>query len=396
MDGPARPCGVGPEVTPSAVCEALRRHVDGCRQRFGLDPAQERTLHHLLACGTGELGVHDCVCNACGWSGVAGNSCRDRHCPRCQGAATDTWLAGRMERMLAVPHFQVVFTLPAELRPVARANPALVYGLLFSAGVGVLQDLARQRMGARLGITAVLHTWTSALHLHPHVHCLVTAGGLSLDEQRWVPTREGYLFPQRVLGRMFRGRFLQVLIDAMKAGLLVVPGDPVTGQKHLRSTLRALSKRHARWVVHVEPPHGRPTEHVAKYLARYVKRVAISDARIVEVDDHTVTFRTKTGPVTVEGAEFVRRFILHVLPQGFRKVRHAGLYAPGRTRERLERARALAPVETPAATSAPQPEAPAKEEAQRGHRCPACGEPGLLRIFRLAATRPPAVARGPP
>jgi len=171
MDGPARPCGVGLEATPSAVCEALRRHLrrdaDGCRARFGLDPAQERVLHHLLACGTGELGVHDCVCNACGWAGIAGNSCRDRHCPRCQGAATDAWLAGRLERMLAVPHFQVVFTLPAELQPVARANPTLVYGLAFSAGVGVLQELARQRMGARLGITAVLPPGLEDMDLRP-------------------------------------------------------------------------------------------------------------------------------------------------------------------------------------------------------------------------------------
>jgi len=395
VDPAARPCAVGLEATPSAVCEALRRHVDACRAAFGLDPHAERVLGHLLACGTGELGVHDCLCEACGWSGIAGNSCRDRHCPRCQGGATDAWLAGRLERMLPVPHFQVVFTLPAELRPLARSNPRVVYDLLFHSGVSILQDLARQRMGARLGITAVLHTWTSDLHLHPHLHCLVTAGGLSLDDQRWVPCREGYLFPQRILGKMFRGRFLEALIDALDAGRLVVPGDPVEGGRHLRSVLRALSKRHARWIVHVEPPRGRPAEYVAKYLARYVKRVAISDARIVQVDDDTVTFRTKTGTVTVEGAEFVRRFTLHILPERFRKVRHAGLYAPGRTKERLERARALVPAE-------PEPPRPvvgdeATEPAEpQGRPCPACGERRLRRTFRCAAPTPRPAARGPP
>ena len=391
----ARPCRAGPEASPSAVVEALRRHADGWRARFGSRPAAEQVLRHLFACGTGELGVHDCVCGACGWSGTAGNSCRDRHCPRCQGGASAAWLAARTARMLPVPHFQVVFTLPAELRPIALANRALVYDLLFKAGVGVLQDLARERMDARLGITAVLHTWTSDLTLHPHVHCLVTAGGLSLDDERWVPTREGYLFPQRILAALFRGRFLAGLIDALDAGALTPPSAPPDHTKRLRTTIRELSKRHTRWVVHVEPPHGRPVEHVVKYLARYVKRVAISDARIVEVTDTTVTFRTKTGLVTVDGAEFVRRFVLHVLPKGFRKVRHAGLYAPGNSRERQALARALLPAE--ADPPAPlDPAAPVEAAEPKAERCPACGEPGVRRIFRGFGPTPSPVARGPP
>lgn len=368
--------------------------MEGYRDRYGLAPAAERALRHLFACGTGELGVHDCVCGSCGWAGVAGNSCRDRHCPRCQGGATDAWLARREKEMLAVPHFQVVFTLPAELRPVARRNPALVYELLFQAGLSVLQDLARQKMGARLGITAVLHTWTSDLHLHPHVHCLVTAGGLSLDEQRWVPAREGFLFSQKILGRMFRGRFLHGLIEALDGGKLVAPGEPPSAERDLRATLRALSKRHARWVVHVEPPRGRPAEQVARYLARYVKRIAISDPRIVAFDDRTVTFRTKTGPATVDGPEFVRRFLLHLLPKGFRKVRHVGLYAPGRSKDRLARARELAPV--PSAVEVAEVEGLVARAKPVGESCPACGEARVQRFFRDAPKRSRASARGPP
>ena len=398
MIAPARPCRVGPDSKPSAVIEALRRHVDRFGARYGSDPARMHVLNRLFACRTAKLGAHLCVCDACGWKAPVYNSCRDRHCPQCQGHATAKWLEARTERMLAVPHFQVVFTLPAELRPIAFDNQALVYALLMRTGASVLQDLAAQRLDARLGITAVLHTWTSELTYHPHVHYLVTAGGLALDDDRWKATRDDYLFPGRIMGAMFRGRFLDGLIDGLEGGDLDIGGGEVDAVKAFRSTIRALSKRHARWVVHVEPPKGRPVEIVAKYLARYVKRVAISDGRIIEVTDTDVTFKTRRGVLTLDGTEFVRRFQFHVLPRNFRKVRHFGLYAPGNTKVRLETARRL----IPAASEEKEPEAAEEADAETADTsssstlevCPSCGAASVRRVFsdRPFFPRP----RGPP
>ncbi len=359
-----------------------------------------RVLDRLLACRTEELGGHLCVCAGCGYSAVAYNSCGDRHCPQCQGRATADWVETRRRRMLPTPHFQVVFTLPAQLRSIAMGNPRLVYNLLFQVGTSILKDLAAQRMGARLGITSVLHTWTTELSYHPHVHCLVTSGGLSLDDERWVESGKDYLFPGRVLGQMFRGRFLERLIDLFEAGDLYLPGDQVEAAKAFRTTVRSLSKRHTRWVVHVEAPRGRPVEYVTKYLARYVKRVAISDARIVEVTQTHVSFRTKDGSVvTLEGAEFVRRYLLHVLPSRLPKVRHHGLYAPGNAKLRLETARRLFPGQrdAPAEPSAEEEETdqpPADARPTALDVCPACGEAQIywIALDLLSLVQP----RGPP
>lgn len=402
MSAPARqPCRVRPEAKPSAVLEALRRHADRHRERHELDPARARVLHRLLACRTAELGTHLCVCEACGWSAPVYNPCQDRHCPQCQGRATAEWLETRQARMLPTPHFQVVFTLPAELRSIAFDNQEIVYALLFRVAASILQDLAAQRLHARLGITAVLHTWASDLSYHPHVHCLVTAGGLSLDDERWVETGHDYLFPGRILGTMFRGRFLEALIDAFERGDLHLRGDEAEAARAFRSTVRALSRRLGRWVVHVEPPNGRPTAHVAKYLARYVKRVAISDARIVSVTDTDVTFKTRSGPLTLDGAEFVHRFLLHVLPSAFRKARHYGLYGPGNANVRLEAARRLLQPDPDTCHGA---DADCDEPIEPGDEleppppslevCPACGEPRVRHVFfRQAHPRQP---RGPP
>jgi uncharacterized OB-fold protein len=385
---PARPCRVGPEAKPSAVIEALSRHVGRYLGRYEPDPARMHVLRRILACRTAKLGRHLFICKDCGWSAPFYNPCRDRHCPQCQGKATAEWLESRRERMLPTPHFQVVFTLPDELRSIAFDNQALVYALLFRAGSSVLLDLADQRLEARFGIMAVLHTWTSELGLHPHLHCLVTAGGLHHDDDRWVATAEDYLFPGRVLGAMFRGRFLEGLIDAFDRGQLVLRGEATLAAKAFRSMVRALSKRHARWVVHVEPPRGRPADHIVKYLARYVKRVAITDARILEVTDTDVTFKTRSGVLTLDGAEFVHRFLLHILPMEFRKVRYYGLYAPGNVRVRLETARRLLVARTVPADGCDSPEATTSEDADgheppSSHRehCPACGSANVHRVF---------------
>ncbi len=402
MGLPPWPCRGGPAAASSSVIDALRRHLDACVERHGLDPARLHVLRRILSCRTDAAGVHLCVCTECGWRGLAHNSCRDRHCPQCQGRETDAWLRGCLARMLPVPHFQVVFTLPAELRAIARANQKTVYGLLFTVGASVLQDLGEQRMQARLGMTGVLHTWTTELSYHPHVHFLVTAGGLAMDDTRWVPSRPDYLFPHTILGSMFRGRFLEALIDAVDCGLIELPGgDPVAAAKDFHSTVRKLSKRHARWVVHVEPPEGRRVDAALKYLARYVKRVAISDARIVAVTDDKVTFKSRSGIVHLDGAEFVRRFALHILPAGFHKVRHYGLYAPANTHTRLPRARDLCPGDG-SQVDAIEPD----DDSTTGQRCPACGAAAIFRAWLpdeaqaklLAALGSPTTtrARGPP
>mgnify|MGYP002635072209 CR=1 FL=1 len=325
--------------------------------------------------------MHRCACQACGWQAVAYNSCRDRHCPQCQGHATALWLEARQKRMLPTPHFQVVFTLPAELRAIAYDNQEQVYALMFRVASSILQDLARQRLKARLGLTAVLHTWTSELTYHPHLHFMVTSGGLHLDKARWVPTRDDYLFPGRILGLMFRGRFLEGLIAAFEQGELRLRGDEAQAASAFHATVGTLSQRHCHWIVHVEAPKGRSVDPIAKYLARYIKRVALTDGRIVAVTDTHVTVKTKRGDLELEGAEFVRRFLLHVLPSGLRKVRHYGLYAPGTANVRLEAARQLLSGATSEAADGLAEAAVSQETPRPLEVCPACGQAAVRRIF---------------
>jgi hypothetical protein len=271
-----------------------------------------------------------------------------------------------------------VFTLPAELRGLAHAHPRLVYDLLFEAGSHVLQRLAAQRLGAQVAITAVLHTWTRTMTFHPHVHFLVSAGGLSLDQSRWIPTRTDFLFPVAVMRAMFRGR----LMTTLTAHTADLP----------EARLPKRLWRAKPWVVHVTPPGDRPAAHAVRYLARYVYGVAISDHRLVAADADTVTFRTHgADTLTLPGPEFVRRYLLHVLPPRFRKVREFGLLAPGMT-ERLERARSLLPAppldDPPTTPDAPAPDLDATPPPD-GPTCPRCGLHALIR-------RPLPLARGPP
>ena len=396
----ARQCRVVPDEPPSLVLLALRRHMDAYVARYGFDPVRIGVLQKLISCRTEEMGTHQCVCDNCGWQGLAFNSCRDRHCPQCQGQATAKWLEKRTALMLPVPHFQVVFTLPAQLRPIAYDNQNLVYGLLIRTAASILQDLAAQRFDAQLGITAVLHTSASDLTYHPHAHLLVSAGGLSLDQKQWVHLSNNYLFPNLVVGAMFKGRFLEALIEALDNNELQLRGeDEVAAAKNLRSMVRKLSKRHRRWVVHIEPPNGRPVEHVTKYLARYVKRVAISDARIVDVSNSEVVFRSRKDIVHLPGVEFVRRFSLHILPKRFRKIRHYGLYAPSNVNRRLEVARSLiVPIDAQAQ------EVPIVDDTVEDPQleiCPACGQRTMRRVFSepaLDLTLPDLspLPRGPP
>jgi hypothetical protein len=323
------------------VAEVFRRHGPAYLCQHTLAPAQAKVLRALIACRTAALGGRLDVCLDCGHAHPFYNSCRDRHCPTCQSNAAKRWLERRLERVLPTHHFHVVFTLPEPLRAIALANPKIVYDLLFSAATETLQELAATRLDAQLGITAVLHTWTREMLLHPHLHCVVTGGGLARDGSRWVACRDAFLFPVKVMGALFRGKFLAGLVRAHKADALRLVGssahlaDPVAFAKMRDQLYRSP------WVVFAKRPFGGPRQVIA-YLARYTHRVAISDARVRSVTDDRVVVATRKGRVcTIHPAEFIRRFLLHVLPPEFRKIRHYGLLAPANVNTRFVTARRL-------------------------------------------------------
>ena len=302
-------------------------------------------------CRTAALGGHVEACEGCGHWRIAYNSCRNRHCPRCQGAAARTWLAAREADLLPVGYFHVVFTLPAEVADLAFQNKAVIYDLLFRAASDTMMTIAAdpKHLGARIGMTAVLHTWGSALTHHPHIHMVVPGGGISLDGARWVSARPAFLLPVRVLGTLFRRLFLSRLLALYDAGRLGFYGS-LAHLADRRTFLRYLSPvRKKRWVVYAKPPFAGP-EAVLAYLSRYTHRVAISSSRLIRFDDDGVTFRYKDyrrndaerqQVMTLTADEFIRRFLLHVLPKGFHRIRHYGLLASGTRKAHLERARHL-------------------------------------------------------
>ncbi len=328
-------------------------------------------------CRTAALGGHVEACEDCGHWRIAYNSCRNRHCPKCQGAAARTWLAEREADLLPVGYFHVVFTVPVEVAQLAFHNKALVYDLLFRAASETMLTIAAdpRHLGARIGITAVLHTWGSALTHHPHIHMIVPGGGMSHDGSRWISTRPAFLLPVRVLGKLFRRLFLTRLNALHDAGRLAFFGT-LAHLTERRAFLRHLSPvRKKRWVVYAKPPFAGP-EAVLAYLSRYTHRVAISNSRLNHFDQNGVTFRYKDyrrgGPgrqqvMTLTADEFIRRFLLHVLPKGFHRIRHYGLLASGNRRSNLAHARALLAVALPVGADAPV------EPPDTRPPCPCCG-----------------------
>ncbi len=306
-------------------------------------------LRHLGQCRTPALGGHRDVCDSCGHEKISYNSCRDRHCPKCQGTERAKWLERRLEHVLPIPYFHVVFTLPAATHALVFANKELLYAALFDASAEALQQLARdeQRLGAQVGITSVLHTWGQKLTFHPHVHCVVTGGGLSKDSTRWVAAREKYLLPVRAMSRLFRGKFLAAVQDLRRADELNLPDKlDALRDDSVWAAFRDQLYR-AEWVVYAKPPFGGPNK-VFAYLGRYTHRVAISNHRILAFADGQVTFAyrdyadgNKKKTLTVSGVEFLRRFLLHVLPHGFVRLRHYGLHAASNVGTKLVRAREI-------------------------------------------------------
>ena len=310
---------------------------------------QWRAVRAIETCRTATLGGHVDQCDSCSHQRISYNSCRNRHCPKCQTLAKAKWLQARMAELLQVPYFHIVFTVPREIASVAFQNKKLVYTILFRAASQTLLTIAAdpKHLGAKIGFLAVLHTWTQTLLHHPHIHCVVPGGGLSLDHTRWVSSRKQFFLPVRVLSQVFRGKFLFYLKQAFDQGKLKFFGDlePLTDPKAFVSFLR--KNRAIEWVVYAKPPFGGPAQ-VLDYLGRYTHRVAISNNRLLAFQDGNVTFQYKDRKngnrkksMTLDNHEFIRRFLIHILPQGFAKLRYFGFLANRHRSDRLSLCRQL-------------------------------------------------------
>jgi hypothetical protein len=367
------------------VADIFRRHGPAWRNANAgrVSLAQLKVMSAIESCRTAALGGHVERCEDCAHVRIAYNSCRNRHCPKCQAIAAKEWLADREAELLPVPYYHVVFTLPAAIGDIAYQNKAVVYDILFRAAAEALITIAAdpKHLGARIGLTAVLHTWGSALTHHPHAHIIVPGGGISPDGQRWIACRPGFFLPVRVLSRLFRRLFLEQLSAAYLAGQLQFFGsqaalaDPRTFKDHLAPL------RKTEWVVYAKRPFGGP-EAVLAYLSRYTHRVAIANSRLVAFNESGVTFKWKDyrakqqqrGKVmTLAVDEFIRRFLIHVLPSGFHRIRHYGLFANGGRAENIARARQLLHVPEPTRQPADTGCADDSEPKPSSYPCPCCG-----------------------
>jgi hypothetical protein len=317
---------------------------------------QRKVMTAIERCRTAALGGHLDVCANCGHQAPAYNSCRNRHCPKCQSLAQARWIERRRARIVPTKYFHVVFTLPGELRGLARANPKELYDLLLESAARTLLDFGRSRLHAQLGVTTVLHTWTRDLRFHPHAHCIVTAGGLD-QVGHWIPAHSRYLFPVKAMSKVFRGKLLEGLERLSERRALALVGS-CASLAHPANFRRLKDQLYRKdWVVYAKRPFGGP-EHVFQYLGRYTHRVGLSNQRLVAFDGHQVRFRTKHGnTTTVHAVEFVRRFLLHVLPTGFVKIRHYGLVAAANATTKLEMARRCL-LDESAAPQPPRPDPP--------------------------------------
>ena len=392
------------------VADVIASHGEAFLHQYGrhLRPIQKKALRDLARCRTAALGGHVERCLDCGHERIAYNSCRNRHCPKCQALARARWLEREAKYLLPVEYHHVVFTLPAELAELAALNPQAVYNLLMQSAAQTLRDVAAnpKRLGAQVGVLMVLHTWGQNLHLHPHVHCVATGGGLSCNARgevdaspRWVSCQPGFFLPVRVLSRVYRGKFLAGLAKLHAQGKLTLP-PRLNEADAWRAWLARLYARD--WVVYAKPPFGGP-EQVLKYLARYTHRVAISNQRLEKLEDGRVTFRYKDYAdsrrqkrLTLSAAEFLRRFVQHVLPKGFMKIRHYGLLASRQRQARLEQARLLLTAQQlEALLQGQQAESTAITPAEPW-RCPACGGQRRSRTELPRADGPPGSAAPAP
>ncbi len=371
------------------IADLVRAHRRDLEQKHFLTRAQRRVLSAIELCRTVALGGHLEVCRQCGFQQPAYNSCRNRHCPKCQALAQERWIAARSERVLPIGHFHVVFTLPSELRPLTKAFPRLMFDALFRAASETLLELGQSRFGGMLAVTMVLHTWTRDLRFHPHVHALVSAGVLD-NAGVWRPTSIKYLFHVAVLAQVFRGKMLDFIRQMHARGQFQRFNAFQDPEAFDRLTARLA---HLRWHVYAKRPFRR-AEHLLGYLGRYTHRIAIANSRLVGVQHDAVTFRTKNGKTeTLHPLEFLHRFVQHVLPDGFKKIRHFGLYASTH-RDLLEAARCqlsarIACVPTPSSWTEQLRILTGRDVT----RCPRCGaELERIPLLRSNARAPPEVA----
>jgi hypothetical protein len=370
------------------VADVFASYGSSYQTAYGTSAVQRQVLGDLAVCRSAALGGHKKQCEQCGHEEISYNSCRNRHCPKCQAACRAQWLEAKAADLLNVPYFHVVFTLPSAVGPLALQNKRVVYGVLFRAVSETLSTIARdpKHLGANIGFLTVLHTWGQNLHHHPHIHCVVPGGGIALDGSHWVTCRENFFLPVRVLSRLFRQKFLAYLSEAFNNGALHFHGRLETLAER-RNWCRLLAKLGSSdWVVYAKPPFGGPTQ-VLKYLARYTHRVAISNRRLVSLENGKVTFRWKdytqgnrSRTMTLDAAEFIRRFLLHSLPKGFQRIRQYGFLANRVRQEKLSLCRELLSDSNEGAMSGdviavenmgndvePRQEATVTDEA-----CPAC------------------------
>jgi len=359
-----------------------------------LSAAQRRVLRDITQCRTAALGGHLGQCDQCGHQQIAYNSCRNRHCPKCQAAARAKWLDERAADLLPVGYYHVVFTLPDQLSSLALQNKRAVYGLLFKAASETLSEIAAdpKHLGAEIGFLAVLHTWGQTLQHHPHLHCVVPGGGLSPDHSKWIACRKGFFLPVKVLSRLFRRKFVAGLRQMFKAGKLRCAG-PLAQKSQFEKLLDDLSR--IEWVVYAKPPFGSP-EQVLKYLARYTHRVAISNHRLMELKDGRVSFSYKdyaagnvTKTMALDAVEFARRFLLHVLPVGFVRIRHYGFLANRCRRERVDLCRRLLAAASPQPVTGDATKFESDPEVQaEALVCPECKQGRMVIVSRVAPLTP--------
>jgi hypothetical protein len=373
------------------VADIFRGHGPAWRRAHAghVSLGQLKVMSAIENCRTAALGGHVARCEECAHSQISYNSCRNRHCPKCQGAAAREWLADREAELLPVPYYHVVFTLPAPIAEIAYQNKAVIYGILFKAAAETLITIAAdpKHLGARIGLTAVLHSWGAALTHHPHVHIIVPGGGISLDGQRWISCRPGFFLPVRVLSRLFRRLFLTKLVAAHDASRLQFFGDHAHLAARHAFTAYLAPLRRAEWVVYSKRPpeflsKGGGPEAVLAYLSRYTHRAAISNSRLIGITNTSVTFkwkdyraggRDRAKVMTLAIDEFIRRFLIHVLPDGFHRIRHYGLFANGGRVENIARARQL--LNLPPTQNQPS-DADSTDDSETqtlSHSCPCCG-----------------------
>jgi len=397
-------CAVSPRGTGASIAtprlelaDIVRAHGDAYRRTHRLATVQAVALRAIERCRTAVLGGHRETCDRCGAVRVTYNSCRNRHCPKCQTLAKERWLAARRADLLPIPYFHVVFTLPHVLNALVQGNPRVVYALLFRAAADTLLTFGRdpRHLGGTIGVTAILHTWGQTLGQHLHVHCLVTGGALTPDGARWRPSRPGFLFPVRALSRVFRAKYLDGLHRALDAGQLTFAGGTADLADRRASTAFLGRLRAVDWVVYAKRPFAGP-EQVLAYLGRYTHRVALSNDRLVDHRDGRVRFRWKdyadhdrVKVMTLEADEFLRRFLLHVVPRGFMRIRHFGLLANRRKRERLAGCRRR--LDHPAPTVSTPESVTDLVQRLTGvdlTRCPVCGRGRMTGTVVLAPLAP--------